>query len=127
MTDRATEGHTTHQISCPDCDRTFPAHRAPYIDYRGEEIAEYTCPGCRDTIIHHPPEQYIERPPAIVDHTILTDETDQPIARVFFEDGAWLQYRATDRRWVREELLGKVPRGILCLITRDDLPVSSVS
>ncbi len=51
---------------------------------------------------YHPPEE-IERPPAIVGTSITTTD-GSTTARMFFEGGAWLQYRQTPDGCVREEM-----------------------
>ncbi|RRJ33477.1 hypothetical protein [Halocatena pleomorpha] len=51
-----------------------------------------------------PDESEIERPPAIVNHTIENDSDGLTIARLFFEGGAWLQYRKAADEWVYEEM-----------------------
>lgn len=102
--DPTVDSRTVNQITCPSCEHSFPAHRAPRINYRGGEDAEYTCPECATQSTHQPPETYIERPPTIVDHSLQTDEEGLRTARLFFEGGAWLQFRQAPRGWVREEM-----------------------
>lgn len=59
------------------------------------------CPWCQQTATYRPPER-IERPPAVVG-TATTTTDDHTIARLFFEGGAWLQYRETSDGRIREE------------------------
>lgn len=89
---------------CRDCGHGFDASMARQIDIVSDTEAEIMCSWCRHTATYDPPESDdIERPPEIVDHTVFTDD-GLTTARLFFEGGAWLQYRRASDEWVYEEL-----------------------
>lgn len=99
------ESHIDWEYTCSNCRRGFNASMAHQIVLIDETEAELMCPWCKHAGIYDPPDiGDIERPPAIVSHTIGTDEQGHSTARVFFDGGAWLQYRETPEGRVREEV-----------------------
>lgn len=97
-----TDSRTDHRV-CTSCDREFSPQQAHRVRVQ-ESTAEFTCPWCKQMVTADPPTELIERPPAIVGHTSTTDEQGLPTARLFFEGGAWLQFREVEEGWVREEM-----------------------
>lgn len=90
---------------CTNCHRGFNASMAHQIHVVDETKAELMCSWCKHTDTYGPPDlEEIERPPAIVGHVVGTDGGGYPIARLFFEGGAWLQYRKASDGWVYEEM-----------------------
>ncbi len=90
---------------CPNCNHGFDATMAHQIDVVNETEAELMCSWCKQTDIYDAPDaEEIERPPGIVDHVIVTTDDDLTTARLFFEGGAWLQYREDSDSWVYEEM-----------------------
>lgn len=93
------------EYTCTNCNRGFNASMAHQIVILNENEAELMCSWCKHTDIYQPPDDdEIERPPAIVNHTVGQDSEGHPIARLFFEGGAWLQYRKAPDKWVYEEM-----------------------
>lgn len=94
------------------------------INIVDETDAELVCPWCRHTAIYVLPEiDDIERPPAIVDYTIVADDQGLTTAWLYFEGGAWLQYRRAPDEWVYEELFtadGKEVASFNTEFERDD-------
>lgn len=109
MSDRMQFGageQADRQVQCSHCDRGFDPQQAHRIRVH-ESTAEYTCPWCKRTVSADPPLETIERPPAIVNRSCTTDEQESTAARparLFFEGGAWLQFRETEDGWIREEM-----------------------
>lgn len=90
---------------CPNCERGFDASMARQIAIVSDTEAELMCSWCRHTATYDAPDaEKIERPPGIVDHAIVTTDHDLTTARLFFEGGAWLQYREDADDWVYEEM-----------------------
>lgn len=90
---------------CTNCRRGFNASMAHQIDLVNETEAELMCSWCKHADTYESPdEDEIDRPPAIVSHMIGKDSEGYPIARLFFEGGAWLQYREAPDEWVYEEM-----------------------
>ncbi|UPM41790.1 hypothetical protein [Halocatena salina] len=97
------ENYGDRRVQCPHCDRGFDPQQAYRITVH-ESTADYTCPWCQQTVSADPPLGMIERPPGIVSKSCTTDDAGLLTARLFFEGGAWLQFRETDDGWVREEM-----------------------
>ncbi|RRJ33143.1 hypothetical protein [Halocatena pleomorpha] len=91
------------RVQCHHCDRGFDPQQAYRIIVH-ESMADYTCPWCQQTVSADPPLGVIERPPSIVNTSCTIDDDGLHTARLFFEGGAWLQFRETDNGWVREEM-----------------------
>ncbi len=90
---------------CTNCNHGFDATMAHQIDVVNETEAELMCSWCKQTDTYAPPDaEEIERPPGIVDHAIVTTDNGLTTARLFFEGGAWLQYREAPDGWVYEEM-----------------------
>lgn len=90
---------------CTNCRRGFDASMAHQIDLLNETEAELMCSWCKHADTYEPPvADEIERPPAVVNHVTGEDSEGHPIARLFFEGGAWLQYRKAPDEWVYEEM-----------------------
>lgn len=90
---------------CTNCQRGFDASMAHQIAIVSDTEAELMCTWCKHIDTYEPPvAEEIERPPAIVTHTVGTDSEGHSIARLFFEGGAWLQYRKAPDEWVYEEM-----------------------
>lgn len=101
----ATESHIDWEYTCPHCSRGFDTSMANQITIVDDTEAELMCSWCKRTDTYDPPVlEEIERPPSIVDYTVVTNEQELTTARVFFEGGAWLQYRETPDGWVYEEM-----------------------
>lgn len=118
MSTQRSSSNIDWEYTCTNCRRGFNASMAHQITVVNENEAELMCSWCKHTDTYHAPvSEVIERPPAIVGHTILEDKTEQDstgsqtqsgeglsTARVFFEGGAWLQYRKASDGWVYEEM-----------------------
>lgn len=116
------ENQTNRRVQCSHCDRGFSPQQAHRISI-SEATAEYTCPWCKQTISAEPPLEMIERPPAIVSQSCTTDDAELLTARLFFEGGAWLQFRETEAGWVREEMFtpdGEESESFATEFDRDD-------
>ncbi|UPM43093.1 hypothetical protein [Halocatena salina] len=93
------------EYTCTNCSRGFNASMAHQIVILNESEAEVMCSWCKHTDTYWAPnEEEVERPPAIVNYTVGKDSEGRPIARLFFESGAWLQYRKAADEWVYEEM-----------------------
>lgn len=122
MSDRmqiGTESQEDRRVQCTHCDRGFNPQQAHRITVY-ESTAEYTCPWCKRTVSADPPVEMIERPPAIVSQSCTTDAQELSIARLFFEGGAWLQFRETETEWVREEMFNSEGEEIESFATEFD-------
>ncbi len=90
---------------CTHCRRGFNTSMAHQITMVDDTAAELMCSWCKHTDIYEPPNmEDIERPPALVSHTVRHDSEGEALARGFFEGGAWLQYREAPDGWVYEEM-----------------------
>lgn len=105
MSTQKTSSGIDWEYICTNCSRGFNASMAHQIAILNESEAELMCSWCKHTDNYSSPDaEEIERPTAIVNHTVGNDSEGQPIARVFFEGGAWLQYRKATDGWVYEEM-----------------------
>lgn len=105
MSDRiqiGAESQGDRRVQCSHCDRGFGPQQAHRIRIH-ESTAEYTCPWCERTVSADPPVAF-ERPPAIVNRSCTTGEQGLTTARLFFEGGAWLQFRETEEEQIHEEM-----------------------
>lgn len=92
------------EYTCKKCSRAFETRMAHKIEVHNEEEADIMCPWCKTTRTYHSPDpDEINRPPAVV-NTSTKVEDGCTTARMFFEGGAWLQYRETPEGRVREEM-----------------------
>lgn len=92
--------------TCPNCERGFDAKMAHQIVIVSDTEAELMCWWCRHTATYDPPApEEIERPPTIVTHSIVMNDHGLTTARLFFEGGAWLQYREVPDDKVYEEIV----------------------
>lgn len=102
MSTQKSSSNIDWEYICTNCRRGFNASMAHQITIVDEDEAELMCSWCKHTGVYQKPTtEVIERPPAIVGHTIV-DQGET--ARVFFEGGAWLQYRKASDGWVYEEM-----------------------
>lgn len=105
MSTQNTTSEIDWEYTCTNCGRGFNASMAHQIDILNESEAELMCSWCKHTDTYGSPgKDEIERPSAIVNHTVRKDSEGRPVARAFFEGGAWLQYRRADDEWVYEEM-----------------------
>ncbi len=100
-----TESPLDWEYYCPNCDRGFNADMAYQIVLANDTEAELMCTWCKHTSTYEAPApKAVKRPPAIVNDTIVTNDEERTTARLFFEGGAWLQYREASDGWVHEEM-----------------------
>lgn len=109
MSDKEPSQPTTDRIdweyTCTNCRRGFNPEMAHQIVIVNETEAELMCSWCKHVDTYHQPStDEVERPPAIVGQTLQKDAEERFTARIFFEGGAWLQYRETTEGRVCEEV-----------------------